>query len=125
MPAPRRWDRHYSAPLFDREPRLATHRNILGPGAACDRCGETRLPALRRDGHEVVCYECQAEAEGRSPVEQDHVLGRSERFIHYTVPTPGNLHRLLSDPDFGPEARMRQALELDARLSQILRRHDS
>ena len=123
MPPRRKWDPYWRAPLFARERRLAIHRSILGPDSACDSCRETILPALRRTGPAVICYECQAESEGRSRIEYDHPLGRGERWIHYTVPTPGNVHRLLSDPDFGPEARLRAALEIDdPRLRRLFRR---
>jgi hypothetical protein len=122
MPPRRSWDPYWHAPLFARERRQATQRSILGPGASCQRCGEARRPALHRTGPAVTCYECQAEAEGRSRIEYDHPLGRGDRFIHYTVPTPGNDHRVLSDPDSGPDARLQAALEVhDPRLRRILR----
>jgi hypothetical protein len=123
MPARRKFDPYWHAPLFARERRLSIQRGILGPDAACDRCGEVRLPALQRRASEVICYECQAEEEGRTRIELDHPLGRGDRWIHYTVPTPGNEHRLLSDPDAGPEARLRARLEVtDPRLRRLLRR---
>jgi len=122
MPPRRRWDPYWRAPLLARERRLATHRSILGPDPACQQCRETRRPALHRVARAVTCYECMAEADGRSRVEYDHPLGRGGRFIRYTVPTAGNDHRVLSDPDSGPEARMRAALEVgDPRLRRILR----
>ncbi len=123
MPPRRNWDRYWQAPLFARERRLATQRSSLGPGAAGDTCGETLRPALHREGSTGRCYECMAEADGRSRVELHHPLGRGERWVTYTEPTPGNAHRLLSDPDSGPEARMRAALEIrDPRLRRLLRR---
>jgi len=123
MPPRPKWDpEHFWSPLFDRERRLATHRSILGPDPRCDRCGETRRPALSRRGTAIVCYECQAIEEGRNPVELDHPLGRGDRWVHYTKPTPGNRHRVLSDPDFGPGARMLDALEPDDRVRRLLRR---
>lgn len=99
MPPRRRWDPYYQSPLLARELRLTTHRSILGPDPACDRCGETRTPTLLRRGSEIVCYECQSVEDGRSRIEQDHPLGRGDRWIHYTRPIRGNLHRMISNPD--------------------------
>jgi hypothetical protein len=99
MPAPRRWDPYYVSPFLGRELRRATHRSILGPDPRCEACGETRLQALIREGRRVICYECQSVEQGRSRIEQDHPLGRGERWIRYTRPLPGNRHRLVSHPD--------------------------
>ena len=123
MPPRRKWDPYWQPPLFARERRLAIHRAILGPDPACDRCGERRLPALSRRKSEILCYECLATEEGRNPIEYDHPLGRGELWIHYKVPTRGNDHRVYSNPDSGPEARLQAALEVtDDRLRRLLRR---
>ena len=122
MPARRSWDPYFWSPLFDRERRLATHRSILGPDPRCDRCGEVRRPALSRRGKEILCYECLAVESGRNPNELDHPLGRGDRWVHYTKPIPGNRHRLFSDPDAGPEERLRNALEPGDVITRLMRR---
>ena len=99
MPPSSNWDPHYRSPLSQRELRVATHASILGPDPRCGRCGETRRVALQRRGREVICYECQSEEQGRSRIEQDHPLGRGERWRHYTRPLAGNTHRVISSPD--------------------------
>lgn len=60
----------------------------------CSICGETELEALTGCAPKIVCYECQANARKKSPIELHHPSGRQND--SFTIPIPGNDHRILS-----------------------------
>jgi len=80
-----------------RKARREQHLQRLASGRdpQCARCRESEPAALVVDGGEVLCYECQAEQNGRSVIERHHIAGRHNDPA--TVALPGNAHRLLSD----------------------------
>jgi len=59
------------------------------------KCGESDPSALTGVAPEIICYECQAKASERSPIERHHPAGRNND--SFTIPIPGNYHRILSD----------------------------
>jgi hypothetical protein len=59
-------------------------------------CGEDRPAAMTRRG---CCHECAALADGRSTLEDHHVLGRAVSDI--TADTPLNWHRVLHAAEKG------------------------
>jgi len=61
----------------------------------CANCGENDSVALTRHAADIICYECQAKASNRSPIERHHPAGRNND--PFTIPIPGNDHRILSD----------------------------
>jgi len=61
----------------------------------CASCAESDPLALTGEHPDIVCYECQARAMGRSPVERNHPAGQHND--PFTTPIPGNDHRVFSD----------------------------
>ncbi len=72
--------------------RSTNRREKLGPDAECVRCGYTDPAALQ---FVILCYECLAFVQGRSTVEDHHVLGQAND--PSTIGVPANPHRSLSD----------------------------
>src|SRR5262249_1124547 len=70
-------------------------RRRFGEDARCSECGYPDSEAFQLEGQTVLCYECACLREGKSPIEQHHVLGRANS--EETVPMPGNIHRWLSE----------------------------
>jgi hypothetical protein len=71
-------------------------RRLLGVAdPRCARCGESEILVLTGTHPNVLCYECQALDRGRSLVEDHHPAGKSVDPA-FTVPVPGNDHRVLS-----------------------------
>jgi hypothetical protein len=58
-------------------------------------CGEDEPAALVGHVPNVRCYECAQSAAGRSGLEAHHYAGRAND--PFTVPLPGNVHRIVSD----------------------------
>ncbi len=75
-----------------REKRL---RRLETRNPKCKQCGETNPVALTGIAPDILCYECEALQNGRSPIEAHHSAGRNND--SFTVPIPGNDHRVLSD----------------------------
>jgi hypothetical protein len=73
--------------------RRAKRRRTLVPGAC--PCGETDPVALRELDGAAICAHCLAVAQGRSPIERHHVLGRANGPT--TVAIDVNEHDRLSD----------------------------
>ena len=73
----------------------------------CSICGETGLEALTGCAPKIVCYECQAEARKKTPIERHHPSGKHND--PFTVPIPGNDHCVLSklQRDFWPMETLR------------------
>lgn len=69
----------------------------------CVKCGESNPSALTGVSPEIICYESQAKASNRTPIERHHPAGRNND--PFTIPMPGNEHRILSDmqKDWPPE----------------------
>src|SRR5262245_45580839 len=69
----------------------------------CVNCGENAPVPLTGRAPDIICYECQAKASERSPIERHHPAGRNND--PFTIPIPGNDHRFLSDlqKDWPPE----------------------
>ena len=61
----------------------------------CLYCPESDPFALHGVHPDIVCYECSAEQAGRAWIEDHHPAGR--RNDSFTIPIPGNDHRLLND----------------------------
>ena len=61
----------------------------------CAKCGETDPSCLIRNRTKIICYECSSIDSGRSPIEDHHPAGKKND--HFTVPVPGNDHRILSE----------------------------
>src|SRR5215207_10054283 len=80
---------------INRAARTTARTSRLGMNARCHQCGWTDPMALTRGEIGILCYECLAIAQGRTPVEAHHVLGRANDAT--TIPVPGNLHRHLSE----------------------------
>jgi hypothetical protein len=78
-------------------------RRLRARTPECTKCGESDPSALTGVAPEIICYECQAKASNRSPIERHHPAGRNND--PFTVPIPGNDHRILSDlqNDWPPE----------------------
>ena len=113
MPPPIRRPRIGFNPLLRRAVRLSARRQRLGPDPRC-ACGATLLPPLSRRKGDVICYRCLLERE----TEEDHPHGHQFEDVKQT--TDANYHRLLSDLDFGSEARLQQFLDADER--ELMRR---
>jgi hypothetical protein len=75
--------------------RQDQRRRRFGEGARCSKCGYPDSEAFQLEGQAVLCYECACLAQGKSPVEQHHILGRANS--KETVPMPGNIHRWMSE----------------------------
>jgi len=113
MPLPTRRPRIGFNSGLGREVRFSARRQRLGPDPRC-ACGATLLPALSRRKGEVTCYRCLLKRE----TEEDHTHGHQFEDVKQT--TDANYHRLLSDLDFGAEARLQQFL--DAEEQELMRR---
>jgi hypothetical protein len=74
--------------------RRRRRRTRVGPNAACAMCGERDVRSLTRRGKKVLCYECAAKEDRRSPDEDHHVAGRHNS--DFTVKMPGNPHQILN-----------------------------
>ena len=70
-------------------------RRLRTRNPKCHICGETDAAALTSTDGDIICYECQAEARGKSPVEKHHYAGQHND--SFRIPVPGNDHRVLSD----------------------------
>jgi hypothetical protein len=70
-------------------------RRLSARTPECVKCGESDPSALTGVAPEIICYECQAKASERSPIERHHPAGRNND--PFTIPIPGNDHRVLSD----------------------------
>jgi hypothetical protein len=76
--------------------RRENHLRRLGTREPrCANCGENDPATLTGCAPDIICYECQAKASERSPIEQHHPAGRNNDPV--TFPVPGNDHRILSD----------------------------
>src|SRR5262249_24030201 len=82
-------DEQYQRMLKRQSRRLGTRE------PRCTECGATDPPALTGSHPDIVCYECQNLAAGRSLSEDHHIAGRHNDPT--TAPFPGNWHRLLND----------------------------
>jgi hypothetical protein len=71
-------------------------RQLGSPDPRCVLCGEQNPLALCGTAPDIRCYECLAQAEGRSVTEGHHVAGR-QNDPDDIVPVLGNDHRVLSD----------------------------
>ncbi len=86
-----------------RDARRKARQRKVGQGEACATCHEKDPRALVRVGNRVLCYECLAAEQDRSPTEDHHPAGAANSPC--TVGTPGNDHRVLNDDqhDWPPE----------------------
>jgi hypothetical protein len=76
--------------------RQENHLRRLGTREPrCANCGENDPATLTGRTPDIICYECQAKASERSPIEWHHPAGRNNDPL--TFPVPGNDHRILSD----------------------------
>jgi hypothetical protein len=87
-----------SQEAINRTTRATQRARALGPDARCWHCGSTAQASLRlkRYNRKIWCYECLAAHQGKTTVEQHHLLGKANDPVT-TVGVPGNLHRALSD----------------------------
>src|SRR5262245_22010506 len=96
--------------------RIRRHRNRLRqlpPGAACATGDESHPRALIVGAVPPTCLACRKTADGASPWEDHHPLGKKvDR--QFTIPTPNNLHGVLSDMqlDHQPITNRQNPLEL-------------
>jgi hypothetical protein len=67
----------------------------FAPGARCERCGESDTRALIAGSAPLLCRECRAIADGRSPIEWHHPAGQHNSEV--TVAMPANDHSAASD----------------------------
>jgi hypothetical protein len=67
---------------------------MLPAGAACEACGVNDPLVLNSDDRMILCAECDAIRDGRSPIEAHHVAGRRHSAV--TLLVPANLHRRLT-----------------------------
>lgn len=67
---------------------------MLPANAACETCGVNDPLVLNSDDRMILCAECDAIRDGRSPMEAHHVAGR--RYSAVTLLVPANLHRRLT-----------------------------
>jgi hypothetical protein len=67
----------------------------FAPGAQCERCGERDTRTLIAAAAPVLCRECRAVGDGRSPIEWHHPAG--EHNSEVTIAMPANDHAILSD----------------------------
>ncbi len=77
------------------ERRQDARRRLDTASPRCRECGATEVLALTGVFPDILCYECQAEAQGCSTREKHHLLGRALD-ANATVDVPGNDHRVLS-----------------------------
>ena len=76
--------------------RRENHLRRLGTREPrCTNCGENNPVTLTGRSPNIICYECQAKASNRSPIERHHPAGQNND--QFTIPIPGNDHRILSD----------------------------
>jgi hypothetical protein len=79
-----------------RDVRRENHLRRMGTREPkCANCGENDPATLTGRAPDIICYECQAKASNRSPIERHHPAGQNND--PFTVPIPGNDHRILSD----------------------------
>ena len=79
-----------------RDVRRENHlRNLGTRDPKCANCGENDPVTLTGREPNIICYECQAKASKRSPIERHHPSGRNND--PFTIPILGNEHRILSD----------------------------
>jgi hypothetical protein len=84
--------------LNDQEIRRLDSYERLGsddPHCSNPDCNESDPLTLTGTDPDILCYECRARLQGRSPVERHHPDGQQNS--PDTVPIPGNDHRILSD----------------------------
>lgn len=80
----------------DRERRYEEALDRLGTRAPrCQSCTEANALALMRVGDSMLCFECRARLEGKSPFDDHHPMGRHNDPL--TVRLPTNDHRIVSD----------------------------
>ncbi|MDQ6834489.1 MAG: hypothetical protein M3008_13915 [Chloroflexota bacterium] len=79
---------------IDRAKTEARRARSLGKDAHCRVCHFAQSAALQRSARGIICYEHANAAARRPTVEDHHPIGRAND-SDTTVPTPGNMHRLL------------------------------
>ena len=67
----------------------------FAPGARCEQCGEARTCALIDGAAPLLCRECRALRDGRSPIEWHHPAGQHNSEVR--VAMPANDHSVASD----------------------------
>ena len=67
--------------------------SLLPPHAACEACGETDPLLLDADLSMVLCADDAAIDQGREPIEEHHLGGRSWKIVLHLTP---NWHRVFS-----------------------------
>jgi hypothetical protein len=87
--------------IDDRDERREQRLRQLGTRSPrCRACAETDPFALFGVHPDIVCDECRAIEQGRSPVEGHHVSGRAND-PDDVIDLPGNDHRALSAAQLG------------------------
>jgi hypothetical protein len=67
---------------------------------ACQACTRPCRAPVEQPKEQDLCYECQAKAAGRSTVEAHHLFGEAVNPAA-TAQLPGNIHREVSDMQYG------------------------
>lgn len=81
----------------DDEVRRENRYELLGTrNPKCKFCSETDPDALTGKYPNIVCYEHLLISEGKQPIEKHHPSGEHND-PDFTVPIPGNDHRILSN----------------------------
>jgi hypothetical protein len=84
-----------SQEAINRAGRRSRKVRTLGPDAKCCTCGYADPTVLQWKRGKIWCYECASALQGKTTVEQHHVLGQANDSV--MVGVPGNIHRALSD----------------------------
>ncbi len=102
-----------SEEAINRAVRRTRKARPLGPDAKCWKCGCEDPTVLHRpkNKRKIWCYECVSLEDGKSVVEQHHLLGEANDPTK--VRTPGNLHRIVSDAQIDWPEEVRYNTERD------------